>query len=91
MVDPRKQQGLELVFFGATVTYVRRDGTEQTVKLVGVDEADMSVGKINWQSPVGKALFKKGVGDTALLRTEAGDDELEILEIRYELPAEVGP
>jgi transcription elongation factor GreB len=76
------------VFFGATVTYVRSDNTEQTVKLVGVDEADMAQGKINWQSPVGKALFKKGVGDTAILRTEAGEDELEILAIKYALPAE---
>lgn len=87
VVDPRRQQGLELVFFGATVTYARADGTEQTVKLVGVDEADMAQGKINWLSPVAKALMKKGVGDSCDVRTEAGVETLEILDVTYPLPA----
>lgn len=83
IVDPKQQQGLERVFFGATVTYVREDDSEVTVKLVGVDEADMREGKINWLSPVGRALLKKEVGDEAVVRTEAGEESLEILEIRY--------
>src|SRR3954470_20256253 len=41
VVDPRRQQGLSQVFFGATVTYARADGGERTVTLVGVDEADL--------------------------------------------------
>src|SRR5476649_1061829 len=40
VVDPQLQQGVEQVFFGATVTYTREDGAEHTVTLVGVDEAD---------------------------------------------------
>lgn len=83
IVDPRRQQGIEQVFFGATVIYVREDDTEMTVKLVGVDEADMDQGKINWQSPVGRALMKNRVGDTADVRTEAGIETIEILSIRY--------
>src|ERR1700733_408602 len=35
VVDPAHQQGLERVFFGATVTYIREDDTELTVSLVG--------------------------------------------------------
>lgn len=83
VVDPRQQQGLERVFFGATVTYVREDDSEVTVKLVGVDEADMRHGKINWLSPVARALMKKEVGDEAIVRTEAGSECLEILDIKY--------
>lgn len=85
VVDPRKQQGLKKVFFGATVTYVREDGTELTIKLVGVDEADLALGKINWLSPVARALMKSEVGDVVEVRTEAGSESLEIAEISYPL------
>ncbi len=83
IVDPKKQQALEQVFFGATVKYVREDGSEVTVKLVGVDEADMAVGKINWVSPVGRALLKAKVGDFVDVRTETGRETLEITSIDY--------
>lgn len=85
VVDPRRQQGLDRVFFGATVTYCRADGAEVTVKLVGVDEADMASGKINWQSPVARALWRKAKGDIARVVTAAGEEELEILEVSYNL------
>ncbi len=83
IVDPKDQQGLDRVFFGATVTYAREDNTEITVHLVGVDEADFKQGKINWLSPVGKALLKKEVGDTATVQTDDGTEEIEILKIEY--------
>lgn len=83
VVDPRKQQGLQQVFFGATVTYVREDGREVRVKLVDVDEADMAKGKINWLSPVALALTKKRVGDVIEIRTPAGTESIEILKIEY--------
>lgn len=85
VVDPARQQGLEQVFFGATVTYVRQDDSEVTVKLVGVDEADMDQGKINWLSPVGRALFKGRIGDEVNVRTDAGIEVLEIISIEYVL------
>lgn len=83
IVDPKKQQALEQVFFGATVKYAKADGTELTVKLVGVDEANMDEGKINWVSPVGRALLKMRVGDVVEVRTEEGSEPLEILSIDY--------
>lgn len=85
IVDPIKQQGLKQVFFGATVTYARADDTEITVQLVGVDEADMAQGKINWQSPVAKALMKAGIGDEVKVRTESGVELIEVLKIEYRL------
>ena len=83
VVDPEKQQGIEQVFFGATVTYVREDDTEHTVTLVGVDEAELSEGKINWLSPVAKALMKARVGDAVEVRTSSGTETIEVLAIRY--------
>lgn len=83
IVDPARQQGLGRVFFGATVTYIREDDSELTVKLVGIDEADMAEGKINWQSPVGQALLKSAVGDKVKVRTENGIERIEVLKICY--------
>lgn len=83
VVDPARQQALQQVFFGATVTYVREDDSEHTVTLVGVDEANASQGRISWISPVAKALMKARVGDMVELRTPSGTESVEVLEICY--------
>ena len=84
LVDPKDQKNRDQVFFGATVTYVRDDDTQQTVTIVGVDEAEMAQGKISWLSPVARALMKKSVGDCIEIRTPAGLTGVEILAIAYE-------
>ncbi|HVL59700.1 MAG TPA: GreA/GreB family elongation factor, partial [Burkholderiaceae bacterium] len=84
VVDPARQQGLDQVFFGATVTYLQSDGVERTVQIVGVDEVDPLAGKISWVSPVARALIKAREGDTVSVQTPAGPLELEVLEVRYE-------
>ena len=83
LVDPAEQKNKEQVFFGATVEYAREDDTRQTVTIVGVDEADMTLGKISWLSPVARALMKARVGDCVEIRTPAGLTTLEIMAIRY--------
>lgn len=87
VVDPKLQQNLEQVFFGATVTYAREDGSEHTVKLVGLDEADLEQGKISWFSPVAKCLMKAREGDAVELRTPQGSEKVEVLKVAYELLA----
>lgn len=83
IVDPARQRGQECVYFGATVTYIRESGAEITVTLVGVDEADFAQGKINWQSPVGRALMKAQPGDCVELHAEGGSETLEIIKVEY--------
>lgn len=83
VVDPERQKHLTKVFFGATVTYAEKDGTQKTVKIVGIDEADLAKGKISWISPVAKALMKAEVGDSVELKTPAFSETLEILAIKY--------
>jgi transcription elongation factor GreB len=84
VVDPALQKNRDQVFFGATVTYVRQDDSEHKVTLVGVDEAELSNGKISWLSPIAKALLKARVGDAIDVRTPAGVDTLEVLSIHYQ-------
>jgi transcription elongation factor GreB len=83
IVDPVLQKNLTKVFFGATVVYALEDGSKNTVKLVGIDEADLSQGKISWISPVAKALLKASVGDTVTLHTPTDDQTLKIIKIAY--------
>ena len=72
----------EQVFFGAQVRVRGREG-ERTVRIVGVDEVDPARGFISWFSPVARALLKCRAGDTVTVRTPAGDEKLEILEVSY--------
>jgi transcription elongation factor GreB len=39
---------------------------------------------VSWVSPVARALIKARAGDTVTLKTPAGDEQLEVREIRYE-------
>jgi transcription elongation factor GreB len=83
VVDPAAQPNKDQVFFGATVVYSDKAGEEFRVTIVGVDEAEPLQGKISWISPVARALLKAREGDTVTLRTPAGVDELDILEVIY--------
>lgn len=87
VVDPSLHHGSDQVFFGGTVTYQNSAGTEQTVTIVGIDELDPLKGKISWVSPVARALTKAFVGDVVTLKIPAGEDALEILDVRYPSPA----
>ncbi|PWF20881.1 transcription elongation factor GreB [Corticimicrobacter populi] len=83
VVDPALQPNRDQVFFGATVVYMDRAGDEHTVTIVGIDEAEPLQGRISWVSPVARALTKAREGETVTLRTPAGIEELEILEVHY--------
>lgn len=83
VINPIQQQNLKQVFFGATVTYKNKTGTELTIKIVGEDEAELTQGKINWLSPFAKALFKSRVGDVIQFYTPSGTEEIHILAIQY--------
>jgi transcription elongation factor GreB len=83
VVDPNQQRNRDQVFFGATVTYANERGTEMTVTIVGIDEADLEQGRVSWISPIARALLKGQVGDIVDLRTPAGIERIEVVEIRY--------
>ena len=84
VVDPATREETDQVFFGATVTYATSSGAEQTVRIVGIDEMDPAQHYVSWISPIARALIKAREGDRVQLRTPGGDEELEIIEVRYE-------
>jgi len=83
IVDQARQKGLEQVFFGATVTYETSQGVENTVQIVGVDEARSEDGQVSWISPIARALHKAREGDVVLLKTPSGVEEIEVVRIEY--------
>ncbi len=54
---------------------------EETYTLVSANEADFKQGKISVESPIGKGLLGKSVGDIVEIDVPAGKLKLEILEI----------
>jgi transcription elongation factor GreA len=54
---------------------------ELTYLLVADGEADLAAGKISVNSPIGKGLLGKSVGDVAEIQVPNGVIKFEILEI----------
>ncbi len=74
----------EKAIFGATVVVEDIDsGEEREFTLLGPDEADYSNGSISIQSPVGRALLGKEVGDEIVVDAPRGRINYEIIDIRF--------
>ncbi|MFQ5417644.1 MAG: transcription elongation factor GreB [Myxococcota bacterium] len=71
------------VYFGAWLLLENEAGDEMRYRIVGPDEFDVEAGKISVDSPIGRALMRKEVGDTVRVRRPRGDTRLTILEVRY--------
>ena len=72
------------VRFGATVDVEDENGKKSSYLILGPDEASPSSGSISFQSPLGKALMKRKVGDVVSVQRPAGEIEIEIKAILYE-------
>jgi transcription elongation factor GreB len=82
VIDPARK-GVEQVFFGATVTYRDSQGLARTISIVGQDEVDPPRGRVSWISPVARALNQARTGSVVSVKTPAGTEQLEVLEVRY--------
>ncbi len=60
------------------------NGMEMIYKLVAQSEADLKTGKISVDSPIGKGLLGKEVGDTAEIKVPNGVMKFDILKISRE-------
>ncbi len=71
------------VVFGATVTLLDEDDKKVRYQLVGQTEADARVGRISYNSPLGRALIGRQKGDEVDVSTPAGDRYYEIAKIEF--------
>ena len=60
---------------------VKRDGKTYEYFIVGTDEANPSLGKISNESPLGKALLNKKVGDEVIVNAPTGKIVYKIAKI----------
>jgi transcription elongation factor GreA len=73
------------VVFGATVVVIEQEAQQKKeYTLVGQDESDLKLARISVQSPVGRALIGKRVGDLVEVTTPAKVVEYEVIEIRFD-------
>ena len=80
----KQEEGAHLeVRFGARVQVVDENEKKSSYLIVGPDEANPSDGKISFQSPLGKALMKRKVGDVVTVQRPLGDIDLEVVAIEY--------
>lgn len=83
------EQPREEVRFGALVTFKilsgNQNGTVRQFKIVGVDEADVSLNKIAFVAPIARVLTGKKVKEKVQFKRGGEIQKFEILEIDYNL------
>jgi len=77
------------VRFGATVTVREKSGEESRYRIVGVDETDLDRDWVSWLSPLAKALLNARVGQQVRFKVPAGEKELEVVGISYEVAGDL--
>lgn len=82
IIDPKELSGDKIVF-GATVTLL--DDADKPVKyqIVGETEADAKIGRISFNSPLGRALIGRRVGDDIEVSVPAGDRYYQVSKIEF--------
>jgi len=81
-IPPKEKRNI--VNLGATVTLEEADGGINEFMIVGTLEANPSAGKISSESPIGRALFGKKVGDKVII-TSPTNVVYKIKKIKYQL------
>ena len=82
VIDPTTLSGDKIVF-GATVTLKDEDGKKVKYQLVGQTEADARVGRISYNSPLGRALIGRQVGEDVEVSTPSGERYYAIKKIEF--------
>jgi len=74
----------EKIVFGATVKiFDQQKEIEVTYQIVGEDEAIHDPKKISYNSPLGKALIGREVGDEVTVKAPKGDMLYEVIDLKY--------
>jgi transcription elongation factor GreA len=82
IIDPTSLSGDRIVF-GATVTLLDDDDKPIRYQIVGQTEADAKVGRISYNSPLGRALIGRKVGDEIEVTVPSGDRFYVVEKIEF--------
>ena len=82
IIDPTTLSGDKIVF-GATVHLLDENDKPIKYQIVGQTEADARVGRISYNSPLGRALIGRSVGDDVEVSTPSGDRYSAVEKIEF--------
>jgi transcription elongation factor GreB len=85
IVDLSEQPKNEIRFGAAVTLRLKPANKIRTIQIVGVDEANISKGKISFLSPLAKTLINKKKGETAILKLAREEHIFDIIDIEYKL------
>ena len=93
IVDASQLDASKVLILSTVKIKNKQNGKEMTYTLVAQNEADIAKGKISVDSPIGKGLLGKSVGDVAEIKVPNGTmffDVLEITRRQYDVSAFYG-
>ncbi|MBC7986067.1 MAG: transcription elongation factor GreA [Sphingomonadaceae bacterium] len=82
VIDPTTLSGDRIVF-GATVQLADENKKRVRYQIVGQMEADAKLGRISYNSPLGRALIGRSVGDEIEVTVPAGDKYYLVKKIEF--------
>ena len=82
VIDPTTLSGDKIVF-GATVTLLDEDDKPVRYQIVGQAEADARLGMISYNSPLGRALIGKQVGEDIEVTVPSGEKYYSVDKIEF--------
>ena len=84
VIDITTVEKKDNVIFGSTVDLVDlENGKKKTYKIVGEDEANITINLIYFKSPIARALIGKKKKDLITVKTPSGEKNFEIIDIKY--------
>ncbi|MGK5086180.1 transcription elongation factor GreA [Bdellovibrionota bacterium FG-2] len=84
VIDPSTIRSTKVVFGAIVELSEEESGKKITYQIVGVDEADIKIGKVGITSPIARALIGKEAGDEVVVHAPKGEIRYEVLDVRYE-------
>tara|TARA_B100000029_G_scaffold222085_1_gene219815 strand:+ start:898 stop:1365 length:468 start_codon:yes stop_codon:yes gene_type:complete len=82
IIDAVTSEIKDQIIFGCKIELLNLDNKKKIIyHLVGEDEADFSLNKISFNSPIGKGLIGKKIGDIVKISIPKGDLNLKIIKI----------
>lgn len=81
IIDETQFDNSKILIHSNVVIKNQANGKEMSYKLVAQSEADLRTGKISVDSPIGKGLLGKEVGDVAEIQVPNGIVKFEVIEI----------
>ncbi len=82
IIDPKSLSG-DKVVFAATVHLIDEDEKKIVYQIVGQTEADARRGRISYNSPLGRALIGRRIGDEVEVTTPSGDRYYSIESVEF--------